>query len=163
MTHHIATTRRSAAEQELLESTLRDLYEHKIRFDEVIGIKVEAFDPSGPRFYFDMREELVGHYASGRLHGGVIATVLDTVGGFASAQAIAEKYCDESTEQIMHRLGRIGTIDLRVDYLRQGIGKRFHAIGKTIRLGGRIASTQMSLTNNAGELIATAAAAYVVS
>jgi len=163
MTHHIATTRRSHAEQARIEALLKDVYEHKIRFDEVLGLKVESFDLEKPALYFDMRPELVGNFVSGRLHGGAIAAVLDTVGGFAVTVAIAEKYCDEDAEQVGHRFGRIGTIDLRVDFLRQGIGKRFHATAKVIRLGGRIASTQMELSNEEGLLIATGAAAYVVS
>ena len=39
----------------------------------------------------------------------------------------------------------------------------FVATGRILRLGGRIASTQMTLENDAGELIATGAAAYIVS
>lgn len=163
MTHHTPTTRRTKAEQARMEVMLRDVYERKIRFDEVLGLKVESVDPHQPAMYFDMRPELVGHFVYGRLHGGAIAAVLDTVGGFAVTLAIAEKCCDENAEQVAHRFGRIGTIDLRVDYLRQGIGKRFHAKGKVIRLGGRIASTQMELCSDSGDLIATAAAAYVVS
>jgi len=61
------------------------------------------------------------------------------------------------------RLGRIGTIDLRVDYLHQGIGRSFHASAKVMRLGGRIASVRMELLNDANLLIATGTAAYVVS
>jgi acyl-coenzyme A thioesterase PaaI-like protein len=52
---------------------------------------------------------------------------------------------------------------MRIDYLHQGIGRSFHASAKVIRLGGRIASAQMELKNEAGLLIATGAAAYIVS
>jgi acyl-coenzyme A thioesterase PaaI-like protein len=52
---------------------------------------------------------------------------------------------------------------MRVDYLHQGIGHSFHASGKVVRLGGRIASAQMELKNDAGLLIATGTAAYVIS
>jgi uncharacterized protein (TIGR00369 family) len=56
----------------------------------------------------------------------------------------------------------IGTIDMRVDYLRPGRGKHFIATGRVVRLGNRIAVTHMELHNDGGELIATAGAAYVV-
>jgi uncharacterized protein (TIGR00369 family) len=56
----------------------------------------------------------------------------------------------------------IGTIDLRVDYLRPGRGKHFIATGRVVRLGNRIAVTHMELVNDEGELIATGGAAYVV-
>jgi uncharacterized protein (TIGR00369 family) len=57
----------------------------------------------------------------------------------------------------------MGTIDLRVDYLRPGIGRHFEAQAEVTRLGGRVGSTQMRLVNDEGTLIATAAAAYIVS
>lgn len=155
--------RRSAAEQTRLEATLRDMFEHRICFNEVLGLKVVSFDPTAARLEFAMRPELIGHYLHGRLHGGVIAAALDTVGGFAAVVGIAEKFSSESAEQVAHRFGRIGTIDLRTDFLHQGIGKIFTATGRITRLGGRIASIQMTLENEAGLLIATGSAAYVVS
>lgn len=155
--------RRSSAEQQRLEATLRDMFEHRISFNEVLGLKVASFDPQAAQLRFAMRPELVGHYLYGRLHGGVIAAALDTVGGFAAVVGIAEKYANETAEQVAHRFGRIGTIDLRTDFLHQGIGREFTATGTITRLGGRIASVQMRLENESQLLIATAAAAYVVS
>lgn len=142
---------------------LRDMFEHRICFNELLGIKVASFDPAAPALVFAMRPELIGHYQHGRLHGGVISAVLDTVAGFAVTVAIAEKFNSESAEQLAHRFGRVGTIDLRTDYLNQGIGKNFMASGRMTRLGGRIASVQMTLVNDSGLLIATGGASYVVS
>lgn len=155
--------RRSREEQVRLETTLRYVFEHRLRFNEVLGLRVASFAPEAPSLMFEMRPELIGHYVHGRLHGGVIAAVLDTVGGFAVTVAIAEKFCSENTDQVAHRFGRIGTIDLRTDFLQQGIGKTFTATGRVTRLGGRIASVQMTLENDAGTLIATGGGAYVVS
>ena len=163
MTAHPQLPRRSAAEQARLEASLRDVFEHKLCFNELLGFKVESLDPVAPQISFMMRKDLIGHFLHGRLHGGVIATVLDTVGGLAATVAIAEKFNDENTEQVAHRFGRIGTIDLRTDYLRQGIGKKFTATGRITRLGGRTASVQMTLENETGLLIATGGASYVIS
>ena len=111
--------RRSAEEQARLETTLREVFEHKLCFNELLGFKVESLDPLEPKISFAMRKDLIGHFLHGRLHGGVIATVLDTVGGLAATVAIAEKFNSETTEQVGHRFGRIGTIDLRTDFLRE--------------------------------------------
>ena len=157
------TVRRSPDEQACLETMLRDIFEHRFPFNEVIGLRVESFDPESPRIAFDMRPELIGSYLHNRIHGGVIATALDTVGGLAVTVATAEKHAKETAEQIVERFGRFGTIDLRVDYLRQGIGRSFYAGAKVVRLGGRIASVQMELKNDAGLLIATGSAVYVIS
>jgi uncharacterized protein (TIGR00369 family) len=163
MSHTTPIPRRSAAEQLRLESMLRELFEHRLSFNEVLGLKVASFDPAAPQLAFAMRPELIGHYLHGRLHGGVISAALDTAGGFAVAVGIAEKFCGDSAIEVAHRFGRVGTVDLRVDYLRQGIGKHFTATGRITRLGGRIASVQMTLESDAGLLIATGGGAYVVS
>lgn len=155
--------RRSPEEQARLETQLREMFEHRICFNELLGLKVASFDPTAPALIFAMRPDLIGHYQHGRLHGGVISAALDTVGGFAVTVAIAEKFNSESAEQVAHRFGRVGTIDLRADYLHQGIGKTFMASGRITRLGGRIASAQMTLVNDSGLLIATGSASYVVS
>jgi len=163
MDSSIIAVRRSPEEQVSLEAMFIEIFEHRFSFNAVIGLRVESFDPESPRLTFDMRPELVGSYLHNRLHGGVIATALDTVGGFAVTLAIAEKHANETAEQIVMRFARFGTIDLRVDYLHQGIGRSFHASAKVVRLGGRIASVQMELKNDADLLIATGTAAYVIS
>lgn len=155
--------RRSPAEQALLHTQLRELFEQRITFNAELGLKVLSMDPQDFRMQLGMRPQLVGHYLYGRLHGGVISATLDATGGNAVMLAIAEKHANETAEQVMHRFARLGTIDLRVDYLRQGIGQHFVASAEVLRLGGRVASVQMRLTNDSGTLIATGAAAYIVS
>ena len=159
----VATARRSPEEQARFEALFKEIFEHRFSFNELVGLKVESFDPASPRLTFDMRPELVGSHIHQRLHGGAIATALDTVGGFAVALAVAEKYAQETAEQLVMRFSRFGTIDLRVDFLHQGIGNSFHASAKVMRLGGRIASVQMELRNDTDLLIAIGTAAYVVS
>lgn len=110
-----------------------------------------------------MRPDLVGHYVSGRLHGGVISAVLDATAGLAVMVAILEKHADDPVDVVLHRLNRLGTIDLRVDFLRQGLGSFFVASAQVTRLGGRVASTQMRLVNDTDELIATGSAAYILT
>ena len=153
---------RSASEQALVDAALADLQERQIVFNQVIGLKVTALHPQLV-LAFDMKPELVGHAHYGRLHGGVISTVLDTLGGGAVMVALAQKHGHETAEQVMHRFLKLGTLDLRVDFLRPGIGQRFVASGEVTRLGSRVGSTLMRLHNDDGVLIATAAAAYIVS
>lgn len=162
MTAHSPAPRRGSAEQARVDAELTAMFEHRITFNEVIGIRIASSRPGDVRVRFDMRPSLVGHYHYGRLHGGVIATVLDATAGFALMVAVAEKFCDETADQVMHRFGRMGTIDLRVDYLRPGLGRWFEASAKVIRLGGRLGSTQMALHSDEGTLIATGAASFVV-
>ncbi len=161
-THH--ATRRSAAEQAKLEAAYRRLTEEQIAFNQVLGMKVhELSGPNGTVCRFEMKPELVGHYVYGRLHGGVTSAVLDATAGMALMVAIGEKFAHESAEQVMHRFARMGTIDMRIDYLRPGLGQHFYAQAIVTRLGGRIGSTQMRLVNDQDTLIATGAGAYVIA
>jgi uncharacterized protein (TIGR00369 family) len=155
------TSKRSAAEQARLEAAIVDLFDHRIRFNEVLGLKVRSLMP--PTIRFDMRPELVGHYVYGRLHGGVITATLDATGGMALMMAIGDKHPAETADQVMHRFAKMGTIDLRVDFLRPGLGRYFLASADVTRLGGRVGSTQMKLVNDEGVTVATGAAAYIVS
>lgn len=155
--------RRSTDEQIRLEAALKELLEHRITFNKTLGLKTISLTPGHCSMAFDMKPELVGHDIYGRLHGGVICAALDALGGVALMVAIGEKFAHETAEQVMHRFMRLGTIDLRTDFLRPGMGKRFIGTAHITRLGGRIGSTQMQLHNDEGELISTACGSYVVA
>jgi uncharacterized protein (TIGR00369 family) len=163
MTAPTPAPRRSAAEQRRLDAALTDLFEHLITFNQILGLKVLRLAPGGAQLRFDMRPELVGHYQHGRLHGGVISATLDAMAGLAIMVALGEKHPEESADQVMHRFARLGTIDLRVDYLRPGIGRHFTASAEVLRLGGRVGSVQMRLVNDEDVLVATGSASYMLS
>ena len=154
---------RTPDENARLEAELIELFEQKIRFNQVLGLQITAAHPGDVRARFEMKPELVGHYAYGRLHGGVISAVLDAMGGLALMVAIAERHPTDTATQVMQRFSRMGTIDLRIDYLRPGIGTHFVASAEVTRLGGRVGSVQMRLVNDEGTLIATGAGAYMVA
>jgi uncharacterized protein (TIGR00369 family) len=153
---------RSADDQARLDAALTDLFERRITFNQTLGLVVASASPAAPRIRFAMRPQLVGHALYGRLHGGVISATLDAMGGFALMVAIGERFAGESTMQVMHRFSKMCTIDLRIDYLHQGIGEHFDATAEVTRLGGRIGTVQMRLVNDQGLLIATGAGAYVI-
>ena len=110
-----------------------------------------------------MKPDLIGHYLYGRLHGGVISSVLDVAGGLAIMMGIADKNNGDTVFEVMNRFRNLATIDMRVDYLRQGIGEHFIAEAELVRLGSRVAVSSMRLVNDQNTLIATGTASYIVS
>lgn len=141
---------------------LKQIFEERIVFNQVLGLKITSLLPERVLARIDMRPELVGHYAYNRVHGGVISAGLDAMGGLAVMAAIGARHMDEAPEQRLHRFAKLGTIDLRIDYLRPGRGKYFVATGRVVRLGGRVAVVHMELVNDTGEQIATGSAAYII-
>jgi len=156
-------TPRDDDEQRALTDAITDLFEHRICFNEHLGIRVTNLWADSVVTEFAMRPEFVGHFLYGRLHGGVISAVLDSAGGLAVMAAIAKDNPSDSADQIMNRFAYLGTVDMRVDYLRQGTGETFIADAEVLRLGRRIAASRMNLHNEQGSLIATGSAAYIVS
>jgi uncharacterized protein (TIGR00369 family) len=143
---------------------LRQIFEERIVFNQVLGLQVDDFGPATVRAHILMKPELVGHYAYGRLHGGVISATLDAMGGLAVMAAIGDQHRDEPAPLRLQRFAKLGTIDLRIDYLRPGMGERFVLTAEVLRLGSRVASTRMSFFAADGHTLqAVGAAAYIVS
>lgn len=142
---------------------LKTLFEEKISFNRVLGLNVTSLKPDRVTARITMSEHLVGHYAHNRIHGGVISAGLDAMGGLAVMAAIGARHMDESPEQRLQRFAKLGTIDLRIDYLRPGIGEYFELRAEVMRLGSRVASTRMEFLGADGKLLSTGAGAYIVS
>ena len=146
--------------QKLL-NLLQEITEERIPFNKLIGMKVEKLDLDSIGIRFKMRPELIGNFMRGNLHGGVISSVLDVTGGMVAWTGIMKKMEGRSFEEIAEKFSKIGTIDLRVDYLRPGFGKHFIATGNTLRTGNKLSVTRMELHNDEGILIAVGTGSYV--
>ena len=142
---------------------LKKIFEEKIVFNQMLGLKITSLKPERVTARIDMRHELIGHYSFNRLHGGVISAGLDAMGGLAVMAAIGARHMDESAQQRLQRFSKLGTIDLRIDYLRPGIGEFFELRAEVMRLGSRVASTRMEFLGADGKLLSTGAGAYIVS
>lgn len=142
---------------------VKRIFEELIVFNRVLGLQITELGAQRCAARIAMREELVGHYAYHRVHGGVISASLDAMGGLAVMAAIGARHMDESPEARLQRFAKLGTIDLRVDYLRPGIGDGFLLDAEVLRLGSRVGSTRMHFRGQDGKLLATGAAAYIVS
>jgi uncharacterized protein (TIGR00369 family) len=140
---------------------VRHVFE-KLPFNLLLGLKVSYLDREGAGFEFSMKDELVGNFVHGILHGGVISTVLDTTGGLTAAASAMVRMKGLSMDEVAERVSRFGTIDLRVDYLRPGKGDRFFSSGTVMRTGRKVAVTRMELKNQEGLIIAVGTGTYIV-
>jgi len=144
-------------------AALKDLFEQQIPFNHLLGLQITSIAPEGVAARIAMQPQLVGHFGHHRIHGGVISAGLDAMGGLAVMAAIGARHMDEPPAQRLHRFGKLGTIDLRIDYLRPGIGEAFELRAELLRLGSRVASTRMEFLGADGKLLSAGAAAYIVS
>jgi len=151
----------SAQKIDALLKIVREVYEN-LPFNRLLGLKVANLKPDEAGFNFAMGNELIGNAVHGILHGGVISAVLDTTGGMTATASAIKRMQDLSDGEITDWIARIGTIDMRVDYLRPGRGKRFQSSGTVMRTGNKVAVTRMELRNEENVMIAVGTGAYIV-
>ncbi len=109
-----------------------------------------------------MRDNLVGNLIYRTLHGGIIASILDAVGGHTVFLSILKQVRGQPMEKQIKRVSKIGSIDLRIDYLRPGKGNNFTATTAILRTGNKVAVTRMELLNEEQKLIAMGTGTYTV-
>jgi uncharacterized protein (TIGR00369 family) len=135
----------------------------KMPFNAFMGMQILSVTEDSVCVRYDMKDELVGNFVHGpALHGGVIASMIDSAGGIIASLGIAKKRMDLPADKAERLFGKGGTIDLRVDYLRPGRGKYFLTTGSVLRLGKNVVVTRMELRNDEDVLIALGTGAYFV-
>lgn len=133
----------------------------QIPFNNHIGLEIHSFENDEAIFSIKMRDELVGNWLHGILHGGVIAAALDVAGGTAALVGAYRRQEDLPKEERIKNLSKLGTIDMRVDYLRPGKGKEFFATASILRIGSKVAVTRMEFKNEEDALIAVGTGTYM--
>lgn len=106
-----------------------------------------------------LKPELIGNPNFQILHGGMTATILDTIGGLVGMFEIYKRGQGTFEEQTK-KVKRLATVDLRIDYLAPGRGKVFIATAEVIRMGRKGCTTTMLLVNDEGKKIAHGIASY---
>lgn len=110
---------------------IKSFMEAQIPFNRFLGIQLTHLAKGEARMELPFREDFIGDPFRPALHGGVISTMLDNVGGaavFTTLQNIED---------------RASTVDLRVDYLRPGRKLTLVAEARIIRAGNRVAVTEL--------------------
>lgn len=131
-------------------------------FSQFMGFSIESPDFNTGIIKFDMKDRLIGNPYYRVLHGGIVSASLDTVGGHTVYLNLFHKLKGKPPEKQFEILSKIGTIDLRIDYLRPGRGKSFTAKGYILRMGSKVAVTRMELHNDEEVLIAVGTGVYSV-
>ncbi len=146
---------------ELIE-LLAEAFAEKIPFNKLLGLQFTQLDREACKVCFDHKPELVGNYIQGILHGGVIASAIDVAGGTMAAIGLMQKNPHTHQQELLDKLSRLGTIDLRIDYVRPGRGQHFETSARILRTGNKVAVVRMELHNEEGTLIALGTGTYLI-
>jgi uncharacterized protein (TIGR00369 family) len=149
-------------DEEALFSAVHELFTERIPFNKLLGIHIESLSFESARIRVDFREDLVGNFLRGSLHGGVVSAVLDLAGGLVAFLSALKSAPGGTPQEKLEKLANVGTIDMRVDYLRPGTGRHFLSSAYLLRSGNKVAVTRMELHNDEDSLIAVGTGAYLV-
>lgn len=152
----------SPVRDEAVVSLITEIFSEKVPFNQWLGLRIESMSAECVKTSFEMRHELVGNFRRGMLHGGIISSVLDATGGLAVFISIMEKMQVSTLEETKKVSRSFSTIDLRVDFLSPGLGRRFVVTAYTLRTGKKLVVTRSELHNEQNELIAVGTGSYLV-
>lgn len=129
-----------------------------------IGLEVEEASADRVTASFRSREDLIGNPHPHILHGGIISSVMDSVGGLVGIlnylDGVRRNESEEAYNEALQRTNRLATIDMRSDFLLPGRGNTFSCEGRILRLGRHVVVARMELRNEEGELIAVGTGTY---
>jgi uncharacterized protein (TIGR00369 family) len=111
-----------------------------------LGLQVVKVDQGQIEIAMPWREEMVSNAALGSTHGGILAALIDLTGLYAVRTAGGAVSA---------------TADLRVDYHRPAIGGSVIAHGSVVKLGRRISTADVRVTDTDNILLASGRGAYL--
>lgn len=103
------------------EETLKlvgEIFVYHMPFNRALGLELERYEKDFAQLSFNNQPMMVGNWAQSILHGGVIASALDVAAGLVCVGSTLTRHDTINEDELRQRLSRMGTIDLRVDYLR---------------------------------------------
>lgn len=116
-------------------------------FNLFLGLTVVTADPAKQEITMrsPMRSEFERRPGSKQWHGGVIASVIDTVGDFAVGMMVGRG---------------LPTVNFRVDYLRPAVDTALVAVSRVRRAGKSVGVADVDVFDEKGALLAIGRGTY---
>ena len=136
-----STPQLTEAQKERIERALAS-----VPFAKLLGLQVESVEPGLAVMTLPIRDDLKQNH--GVVHGGAIASLIDSAMAFAIIPLLAEKE-------------RTTTVDLTVHYLRpltEGVAK---STARVVRAGRRVIVVSAEVLDQNDRLVATALSTYL--
>ena len=127
------------------EQLIREKFETN-HFPRLLGIEIDSIEPSRARLSVEVRQELL--QLQGVMHGGAIASLIDTAVAFAIIS-------------VSEPQDRFTTVEMKVNYLSAIREGRVVADARLIRDGRRIIVADCDVFDSNGRLAAKGLLTYI--
>jgi uncharacterized protein (TIGR00369 family) len=117
-----------------------------VPYAHLLGIELDEVGNGTATLGLNLRKELMQNH--GVVHGGAIASLIDSATAFAIISLLAAKE-------------KVTTVDLTISYLRPLTNGRITAVAKVVRAGRRLIVVSAEVMSHDGKLAATALSTYI--
>jgi acyl-CoA thioesterase len=117
-----------------------------VPFAQLLGIELDTISSGTATLGLNVRKQLRQNH--GMVHGGAIASLIDTATAFAIISLLAPRE-------------RVTTVDLTVSYLRPLTEGRVTAVARVLRSGRRLFVVSAEVFDKDGKLATTALSTYI--
>jgi uncharacterized protein (TIGR00369 family) len=117
-----------------------------VPFAKLLGLELEEVALGTATLGVNVRKDLMQN--QGAVHGGAVASLIDTATAFAIISLIDPKE-------------KVTTVDLTISYLRPASNGRLTAVAKVVRAGRRLFVVSAEVFDKRGSLITTALSTYI--
>lgn len=145
-----------------IKQLVKEIFLQNMPFNQLLGLQLVSLDKELATVSFQQNHSLIGNVAQEILHGGVIAAAMDVTAGIVSVYHALSRLEIISDLMLRQKLARMGTVDLKVDYLRPGEGKKFLVSASLLRAGNKLAVTRIELVNDQSKLLAAGSSTYLI-
>jgi uncharacterized protein (TIGR00369 family) len=117
-----------------------------VPYAHLLGIELDGIDRGRATLALEVRKDLTQNH--GVVHGGAIASLIDTAMAFAIISLLAPEE-------------KVTTVDLTISYLRPLTKGRVAAVAKVVRAGKRLFVVSADVFGDDGKLASTALSTYI--
>jgi uncharacterized protein (TIGR00369 family) len=118
---------------------------NRCAFNRWLGMQALSVSEQGIEIALPWRDDIVGNPDRQVMHGGVLATLVDSAGNYAIGAIIGRA---------------IPTVDLRIDYHSAAKAGAYVAKGRVIKLGRTLSSAETHIYHQDGRLVASGRGVY---
>lgn len=134
-------TKLTAAQLKRIDKAL-----NSVPYAKLLGLELVEISPGNATLNMAVRKELTQNH--GVVHGGAIASLIDSATAFAIISLLEPKE-------------RVTTVDLTISFLRPVTEGKLRSTARVIRAGRRLFSVSAEVFDSRGRLTATALTTYI--
>lgn len=112
--------------------TLKNVMQDVMPVNKLLGVVIEKLEEGYAEVRVPFQKQFVGDFRRGLWHGGILASVADTIGGLVALSLARSQ-------------DQVNTVDMRIDYLHGAVEDDIYGEAVLVKAGKRIILADVKL------------------